>query len=78
MSETMERLQEVFREVFANDDLDICPATTAADIDEWDSLMHVNLLLAVENEFAIRFSSSEVSSLKNVGELAGMIQRKAG
>ena len=78
MSETMERLQDVFREVFANDDLEISPATTAADIEEWDSLMHVNLMLAVENEFAIRFSSSEVAALKNVGELAGMVQRKAG
>ncbi|MCB9673469.1 MAG: acyl carrier protein [Alphaproteobacteria bacterium] len=72
------RLQQVFREVFDDDELEIHDHTTAKDIPEWDSLMHVSLLVAIEGEFGIRFASAEVSGLKNVGELRGVVETKMG
>jgi acyl carrier protein len=74
VDETIVRLQKVFRDVFDNDELTISPETTAADIDDWDSINHVNLVLAVEKEFKVRLSSSAIASLKNVGELANLLK----
>jgi acyl carrier protein len=70
---TLARLQEVFREVFDNDELVISRQTTAADIDDWDSINHVNLVLAVERAFKVRLSSSGIANLKNVGELVDLL-----
>jgi acyl carrier protein len=74
VDETLVRLQNVFRHVFDNDELTITPETTAADIDDWDSINHVNVVLAVEKEFKVRLSSSAIASLKNVGELANLLK----
>ena len=71
--ETIARLQKVFREVFDNDELVISRQTTAADVDDWDSINHVNLVLAVEREFKVRLSSSGIANLKNVGELVDLL-----
>ena len=68
----MTRLSEVFREVFDDDDLTIARDTTARDVEEWDSLMHVTLITSVEREFEVRFSSSEVASLQSAGEGTGI------
>jgi len=65
--DTLERLADVFREVFDDDDLTITRETTARDVDEWDSLMHVTLITRVESEFGVRFSSSEVAALQSAG-----------
>ena len=70
---TLARLQDVFRDVFDNDELVINRQTTAADIDDWDSINHVNLVLAVEREFKVRLSSSGIANLKNVGELVDLL-----
>lgn len=78
MSSDLATLTEVFQEVFEDDELAITRETTAADIESWDSLIHVSLLLAVEKRFRIRFSSSEVSSLMNVGMLVDLINAKKG
>ena len=78
MSSDLATLTEVFQQVFEDDELAITRETTAADIAPWDSLMHVSLLLAVEKRFRIRFSSSEVSSLMNVGMLVDLINAKKG
>ena len=75
--ETIARLQKVFREVFDNDELVISRQTTAADVDDWDSINHVNLVLAVEREFKVRLSSSGIANLKNVGELADLLASSA-
>jgi acyl carrier protein len=72
------RLQQVFREVFDDDDIVIHDSTTAKDIPDWDSLMHVSLLVAIETEFSIRFASAEVSGLKDVGELRSVVEAKLG
>ena len=76
MSEVMQRLNVIFQDVFDNDQLIVTPTTTARDVEEWDSLMHVSLIVNVERSFKIRFSSSEVAALKSVGELADLVQRR--
>lgn len=69
-------MQEVFRSVFEADDLTISRETTARDVEGWDSLSHVTLLVSLEQRFGIRFKSSEVSDLKNVGELLDVVARE--
>lgn len=78
MPNTLNRVQNVFRNLFDDSDLRVDRDTTAADVPNWDSMMHVSLMLAMEREFRVRFTSSEVASMKNVGELIDLIDRKAG
>jgi acyl carrier protein len=78
MSDTLDRLNGVFQQVFDDDELDITRETTAKDVEGWDSLMHVTLLINVEKAFGVKFSSSEVASLKSVGDLADLIEAKQG
>jgi acyl carrier protein len=72
----LQRLGEVFCDVFDAEDLTITRQSTAADVPGWDSLMHVRLILEVEKAFGVRFTSSEVASFGNVGELVDAIERK--
>ena len=65
----VERLNEVFREVFDDETIQISDETVAADIEDWDSLEHINLILAVEKCFGIKFNMGEAVSMKNVGEV---------
>lgn len=67
------RLNEVFRDVFDDDRITVTAATTADDIEDWDSIEHINLIGAVEDEFGLRFKMGEVSGMKNVGEMAAII-----
>lgn len=76
--EIMERLTEVFREVFDDETVCINDSTTANDIEEWDSIEHINLIEAVEKEFSMSFQMREVSGMKNVGEMADIIMERAG
>ena len=71
------RLNQVFQDIFEDDDIQVNENTTAADIEEWDSMKHVSLMLAVEREFSIRFSASEIAKLATVGELVDLINSKA-
>lgn len=71
--EVLERLTMVFRSVFDDEEIVLTAETTAADIDDWDSLEHINLLVAVEQEFNIKFNMNEVSNMKNVGEMIDII-----
>jgi len=73
---TLNRLNEIFREVFDDDELVVAPETTANDVDGWDSLSHVNLIVAVEGRFNIRFSHKELLTFKNVGDLLNCIEKK--
>ncbi|RYZ08864.1 MAG: acyl carrier protein [Myxococcales bacterium] len=66
-------IQSVFRDVFDDDTIVVERQTTAADVEQWDSLMHVTLMVHIERKFGVRFSSSEVSKLKNVGELVDLV-----
>jgi acyl carrier protein len=71
------KLTAVFREVFDEDELNVTPQTTADDVDGWDSLSHIRLVLAVSKAFGVKFSASEIGNLKNVGEFADLIEKKA-
>ena len=71
------RLTAVFRDVFDDDSIVINENTTANDIDDWDSIEHINLIGAVEEEFGIRFKMREVSGMKNVGEMMNIIAERA-
>lgn len=71
-----EKLTDVFRDVFDDDALEVHSAMTAEDVDGWDSLAHVRLMLSVERAFAIRFTASEIGKLKSVGDLIELIARK--
>lgn len=75
---TLDKLNEIFCEVFDDDDLSISPEMTANDVDGWDSLSHVNLIVAIEGRFGIRFSQKELLSFKNVGDLLRSIDAKTG
>ena len=72
-----DKLTTVFRDVFDEDDLVLTPETTADDVEGWDSLTHIRLVLAVSKAFGLKFSASEVGSFKNVGEFADVIAAKA-
>ena len=78
MSNTLSRLTDVFQDVFDNDELELTRETTATDVENWDSLMHVTLIIDVEKEFKVRFSSSEIAALKTVGELVDLVDSKIG
>jgi len=73
---TMEKLNAIFCEVFDDDALIIKPEMTANNVEGWDSLSHVNLIIAVENKFNIRFSQKELLALKNVGDLLNCIEKQ--
>ena len=77
MNDIYERLNRVFREVFNDDTITVNASTTAADIDDWDSLTHIQLIAAVEDEFGVKFSMKQVSSIKNEGEMAEIISESA-
>lgn len=71
-----ERLVAVFREVFDDETLMISAATCAEDIEEWDSLSHVQLIVALEQEFGVRFTSREILKWQNVGEMFDALVQK--
>lgn len=72
-----EKLNEVFRDVFDNEDITVTDSTTADDIEEWDSLEHIGLISAVEKTFKMRFTMKEVSGMKNVGEMISILCERA-
>lgn len=72
-----EGLNEVFQEVFDDETIVVKPETTADDIEDWDSLEHINLVVAIENYFNIKFNMNEVTTMKNVGEMVDIILERA-
>ena len=74
--ELLDRLNVIFCQVFDDDDIKITPTTTANDVDGWDSLSHVNLIVTIESKFNIRFSQKELLTFKNVGDLLNSIRSK--
>lgn len=74
---TIEQLEEIVRDVFDDDAVEITEDTTAKDVDGWDSLNHIRFLVSVEQRFKIRFTSREVESLQNLGELLKAINSKS-
>ena len=76
MSETMEKIAEVFAVVFENENLEISEETDANDIKECDSFKHLSLLAMLEKEFRIKFEVDDIVSMENVGDIARLIELK--
>ncbi len=74
--EIYERLNNVFRDVFDDDSITVNENTTSNDIEDWDSLEHINLVVAVEQEFGMKFNMGEVTTMKNVGEMVDIIMER--
>lgn len=75
-TEVFEKINGIFRDIFDDDTLVITDQSTAADIEDWDSLEQINILVAMEKAFDIKFSVGEVEGLKDVGEMADLIMSK--
>ena len=73
--EIVEKLTNVFRDVFDDESIVLTDETTAADIEDWDSLAHITLITSVEEEFNCKFSMKDVLGLKNVGEMIDLLER---
>ena len=74
--EILSQVQDIFRDVLDNEDLLLTMTTTANDVEEWDSLTHIQLIVAIEKHFAIRFTSREILSWANIGEMVDCITSK--
>jgi acyl carrier protein len=74
--EALLQVQDIFRDVMENEDIEIMEVTTSNDIDEWDSLAHIQLVVAIEKRFKIKFTAQELVSWKNVGEMIDCILTK--
>lgn len=75
-SQILDEVQAIFREVLDNEKIVLANETTADDIEEWDSLTHIQLIVAIEKHFKIRFTSREILSWQNVGKLIDSIAAK--
>jgi acyl carrier protein len=76
MPELLTQLQPIFRDVFDRSDLIVTRESNAETVEGWDSLVHITLINAIEQEFAVDFALGELESLKNVGEMVDLIERK--
>lgn len=76
-TEIVSKLTPIFRDVFGDNGLVVTDGMTASDVPAWDSLSNINMIIAVEKTFNVKFSIKDVRSLKNVGELLDLIKRKA-
>ena len=74
--EIFEKLNEIFCDVLDLDEVELTDETSADDIEEWDSLSHIQLIVAIEKEFKLKFTSKEIMSWKNVGEMVDCILTK--
>ena len=76
--EILASITDIMRDVFDDDDLEISLQTTAEEVEDWDSLSHIRLIVAVERKFGFKFKNSEIEALKNVGELVNLVETKVG
>ena len=74
--EIYQKLDEVFQDVFDDEEIHVTAETTANDIEDWDRLEHINLVVAVEAKFGVKFNMNEVVSFKNVGEMVDALQQR--
>jgi acyl carrier protein len=77
-NEIISQVQVIFRDILDNEDIILTNETTANDIDEWDSLTHIQLIVAMEKYFKLRFTSTEIRNWKNIGEMCEGINSKIG
>lgn len=74
--EIINKLTEIFQEVLDDESIQLTPETTAEDVEEWDSLNHIHLIVAIEKSFGVKFNSKEIQSWKNIGEMVASIASK--
>ena len=74
--EILTKMQEVFQNILDNEDIELTFDTTADDIEEWDSLSHVQLVVEIEKEFGVKFTSKEIMSWNKVGDMIDCISKK--
>jgi acyl carrier protein len=72
----LQELEPIFRDVLDQPNLELTSQSSAANVDDWDSLSHVNLVVAIEKRYKIRFALGELEELKNVGDMAQLIEKK--
>jgi acyl carrier protein len=72
-----ERLTPIFQDIFDDDSIEVTPDLTAKDVDGWDSLSHIRMILTVEKAFKVKFSTSEVGHLEKVSDLVALIEARA-
>ncbi|HXX18183.1 MAG TPA: acyl carrier protein [Candidatus Acidoferrum sp.] len=75
-SQVLTQLTEIIRDVLNNDTLTLTQETVAADVPEWDSFNHINIVVATEVKFGIKFKTAELEQVRNVGEFVALIERK--
>ena len=75
--QAFERMNKVFCDIFDDEDIVVTDTTTADDIEDWDSLEHINLIVAMEDEFGMKFTMGEVTGMKNVGEAVSIVMDRA-
>jgi len=75
--EVIAKLEQVFRDIFDEEELIINNETTAEDIEDWDSLAHINLVVSIEKEFDVKFALGELQALRNVGGMVDLVIRKS-
>ncbi|MCR5789845.1 MAG: acyl carrier protein [Lachnospiraceae bacterium] len=76
--EIMEKVTEIFRDVFDDEELVITDSTNSDDIEDWDSLEHISLIVSMEKEFSLKFDIKQVNQLENVGQMVDLIREMLG
>jgi len=74
--EVLSTIQEIFRDILDNEEIILSEETTADDVEEWDSLTHIQLIVAIEKKFKIKFNSNEILSWNNIGEMINSVIKK--
>lgn len=77
-AEIMAAMTDIFHDLFADDAIILSPDMTAADVEGWDSIKHISLIVAIEDRFGIQIGTQEIEQLANVGDLLATVRRKLG
>jgi acyl carrier protein len=75
-ADTLSQVRDIIADVLDQPDLQVTPATTAENVDGWDSFNHINIVVAIESHFGIKIHTAEIEELRNVGELVEVVERK--
>ncbi|MBK7640645.1 MAG: acyl carrier protein [Bacteroidetes bacterium] len=76
--EILSQVVAIFKEELDNEEIELTMESTAKEVEDWDSLSHIHLMVAIEKHFKIRFTSSEISNFKNVGEMVETVKKRLG
>jgi len=72
----LKQINDIFTDVLDNEDIKLTPETTAKDVEDWDSLNHIQLIVAIEKHFKVRFNTGEINSWQNVGEMVTAVEKR--